>query len=182
MPQKFCLNARKNQWRNKYRTSLPLSIPLTNVVPQEQQPSELTISFPTSYFTYVSIPTLNELHSRLTTLNLIQNGWTLATSNSEVVTLCDLHSHSSAATPFVDFTMKVIQDLTWSLYFFDQMIERDACDVLAGIPNSLVSPANVVKVMDVVNNSDLCIGNPDVTFMPLLTCCNWVFMNRDGDF
>ena len=62
------------------------------------------------------------------------------------------------------------------------MIERDACDVLAGIPNSLVSPADVVKVMDVVKNSDLCIGNPDVKFMPLLTCHNGVFMNHDGKY
>ena len=130
----------------------------------------------------MSVPAVNELHSRLTTLNLIQNGWTVATSNSEAVTLCHLHSHSSAATPFVDFTLKVIRDLTWSLYFFDQMIERDACDVLAGIPNSLVTPAYVVKVMDVVNNSDLCIGNPDVKFMPLLTRCKRVFMNHDGNF
>ena len=62
------------------------------------------------------------------------------------------------------------------------MIEQDACDVLAGIPNSLVSPADVVKVMDVVNNSDLCIGNPDDKFMPLVTRRNQVFMNHAGHF
>ena len=135
-----------------------------------------------SYFTSVSVPTLNELHLRLTTLNLVQNGWTVATSNSEAVTLCHLCTHSSAATPFVDFTLKVIEDLTWSLYFFDQMIERDACDVLAGIPNSLVSPVDVVEVMDMVNNSDKCIGNPDLKFMPLLTRRNGVFMNHDGKY
>ena len=76
-----------------------------------------------SYFTSVSVPTLNELQLRLTTLNLVQNGWTVATSNSEAVTLCHLCTHSSAATPFVDFTLKVTEDLTWSLYFFEQMIE-----------------------------------------------------------
>ena len=40
----------------------------------------------------------------------------------------------------------------------------------------------VVKVMDVVNNSDKCIGNPDVKFMPLLTRRNGVFMNHDGKY
>ena len=38
--------------------------------------------------------------TRHTTLNLVQNGWTVATSKSEAVTLCHLYSHSSATTPF----------------------------------------------------------------------------------
>ena len=189
MPRRFRFSARKNEWRKKHQaTTLPISTPLKNKEYSEPEnhfldSEPLTISFALSYYTSVCVSTLSSLHSRLIALKLLQNGWMDATSDHQMVTFCRLTSHSISVVPSVDFTIKITEELTWTLFFHEQRIESGVCDMLSSVPLTLASPADVVNLSAAINRSQTCIGNPDDRFLPLLstnTVCMYIQCHVDN--
>jgi len=66
-----------------------------------------------------------------TVLQPLPSGWADATVDSKEVTLCQISHHSSAVTPSISFTLKVVSDFSWTLFFYNQRVEVDSCSVLA---------------------------------------------------
>ena len=202
MGRKFQLCHKKNQERKKYNevATLPVSIPLKDVLvlpvsipltalkgyrKDEDQDSidvrtDLTVSLPLEYFAAIHVSNLSALRTRLTVLQPLPSDWADATVDSEELTLCRISHHSSAVTPSISFTLKVADDLSWTLFFYNQRIEADSCPALASTQSVICSLAQLSDLLAVVSDSCLCVGNPDDRFRPLLTRRQGVFMDQHG--
>ena len=138
------------------------------------------MSFPLECFVTVPVSNLSALRTRLTVLQPLPSGWADATVDSKEVTLCQISHHSSAVTPSISFTLKVVSDFSWTLFCYNQRVEVDSCSVLASTQSVLRSPADLTNLMALVSDSCLCVGNPYDRFHPLLTRRQGVFMDQHG--
>ena len=86
----------------------------------------------------------------------------------------------AAGLPTVDFTFFIEANLSWKLYFFKQRVEIDRCPTLASTSHTMKSPNDIVDVISVIESSQVCVGNPDEKFLPLLKRHQQPLLNGDG--
>ncbi len=145
------------------------TLPPTQLKPADtEQVVELVVSLPISFFSALTPADLGELHSRLIRLRALPSGWCDTTAGTEQITFCRIVRSLAAALPRVDVTLVVEANLAWKVYFHDQRLEVDHCPTLAGMPPTVRSPADVANLLSVVDNSQVCIGNPDEKFLPIV--------------
>ena len=159
---------------------LPSPWPPAQPSPDEEQPSELTIALPLSFFSAVPLASLSELHSRLARLSTLPSGWSDTTSGAEQVSFSRIVHPLAAALPKIDFTLVIEATLIWKLYFYDQRLEVDCCPTLANTSPTVKSPADVVNLVSVIESSQVCVGNPDEKFLPLVKRHQGLLMNCSG--
>ena len=198
MPRKLRLYTRKHRYRSQsVQETLVVSIPLTVVSlpvslqpltgstqgrlslpctppaqqsPDGGQPIELAVSLPLSFFLALPLASLSQLHSRLVQLGVLPSGWSYTSSGAERVTICRIvhPPHMAAALPRINFTLAIEASWMWKLYFYDQRLEVDCCPTLQSTPPTVKSPADVVNLVSVIESSQVCVGNPDERFLPLV--------------
>ncbi len=201
MPRKLKLSRKKNEERKKYHvTTRPVSISLADITvfrvsinlsplhtsgedehsPITRRPPELKISLPLSCFTCLPLPTVRALHSRITTAQLLPSGWVDGTRCEQELTLCRLTSDPDRPTPSIRFTITIVEDFTWIVFFHAQRLEKDSSCVLQEVPSTVRSPNEIARLTTVIDCSKLCVGNPDDKFIPLLSRREGTFKDQSG--
>ncbi len=95
------------------------------------------------------------------------------------LTLCRFRCNSSQAME-VSFSVRVQEDFTWLLFCCGQQIHPERCQVLGGVPTYLSSMAAVTDLLRLVDGIQVCIGNPDERFLPVVTSRKGVFIDSTG--
>ena len=197
MPRKFRLYVRKRQYRRSQET-LVVSIPLSDVSTRctqqhhspesmqesigcTQQPLKLIVSLPVSHFSALPLTSLSELHTRMVQLMLLPSGWIDITSGADQLSLCHIVRPPAAGLPTVNFTLVIDTNLSWKLYFFKQRVEIDRCPTFATTSTTMKSPTDIMNVLSVIETSQVCVGNPDEKFLPLLKHRQGLLLNGDGN-
>ena len=187
MPRKFRLYVRKRQDRRGIE-ALVVTIPLSDVSTQHHrstdvsteytlQPPTLTVSLklPVSHFSALPVASLSQLHTRMVRLNLLPCGWSDITSSADQLSLCRIVTPQAAGLPTVDF---IDANLSWKLYFFKQRVEIDRCPTFASTSHTMKLPNDIANVISVIETSQVCVGNPDEKFLPLLKRHQQLLLNH----
>ena len=78
------------------------------------------------------------------------------------------------------FMITISTEGTWVLSLGKSQFNLSDCQLLKELPTRLLSVADVLKVLSVLNNSRFCIGNSDTKFSPLSERHDGKFKNHAG--
>lgn len=180
MGRKLRLSSKKHRTR---RRAAPFQVSLPPLTTSPSNSSCLIVSLPVTYAEF-SPPSLLTLKSRLACHNLLPPNWidatntSIDTQTSSGLTFCHIKLiANSSVTPVVDFTLKIADDFSWSLFFYQQQVEHT--DTLE-TPRLLSSSAAVALVMKKISSCQICVGNPDEKFTPLATKRKGIFTDAKG--
>ena len=152
--------------------------PLAELSPES---TELKISISLSYFSALPLASLSELHYRLVELNILPSGWSITTLGTDQMSVCRIVRPLAAALPKIDFSLIIEPSFAWKLYFYDQRLEVDCCPTLASTSPVVKSPADVMHLVSVIESSQVCVGNPDEKFLPLMKRHQGILLGRNGE-
>ena len=122
--------------------------------------TKLSVSLPISYFSAIPSPNLVSLRDRLKTLQVLPAEW-CDRSNDESMILCRVNIPRGHILPVVDFSLVVENSHSWSLFYHDRKL---VCPAIHNTPPLLQSPADVTRILHIVESSNICTGNPDPKF------------------
>ena len=143
-------------------------------------PNECTccIQLPiTSSYVPGNTSTVSVLHNRITTLQVLSEGWTSAVVNGSLV-LIKVHS-GTADESTVLYLVSVSVDFTWRVRRGEREVPRE-CELLIGSPELLQSVEAVTQILQLLDGCKLCIGNEDECFSELIAWRGGKFMDRSG--
>ena len=125
--------------------------------------ARLTFSLPISYFSAIPSPNLVSLRNRLATLQVLPAKW-CDRSNDDSMILCRVDIPCGHLLPVVDFSLVIESSHSWSLFYHNQKL---VCPAIHNTPPLLESPADVTRILAIVESSNICTGNPDQKFLCL---------------
>ena len=132
---------------------------------------------PCSSYVPGSTSTVSVLHNRITTLQVLSEGWTSAVVNGSLV-LIKVHS-GTADESTVLYLVSVSVDFTWRVRRGESEVPRD-CELLIGSPELLQSVEAVTQILQLLDSCKLCIGNENECFSELIAWRGGKFMDRSG--
>lgn len=99
--------------------------------------------------------------------------------STEKLLFCKLHFQSPESPPDVEFCLQISSDFSWKASYCGKELQRE-CIILEDTPLRLTTGDDVASVVDCMNNSKPCEGNPDDRFMALLPSRKGVFRDSTG--
>ena len=112
---------------------------------------------------------------RITTLQVLSEGWTSAIVNGNLV-LIKVHS-GTADKSIVLYLVSVLVDFTWRVRRGEREVPRE-CELLIGSPELLQSVEAVTQILQLLDGCKLCVGNEDECFSELIAWRGGKFMDR----
>ena len=76
--------------------------------------------------------------------------------------------------------LRIQDDFSWSVLFYQQQIEATSCQVLGAFPLDLRSADKVGHVLHALEASTVCEGNPDEKFTLLSASRKDIFRDQTG--
>ena len=126
------------------------------------------------YYLYVIVL----LHHCITVLGWIASS-PVEEGSTEKLVFCKLHFQSPESTPDVEFSLQISGDFFWKAAYCGKELQHE-CIILGDSPHTLNTAQDVVSVIDKMNSSEPCQGNPDDRFMALLPSRKGVFRDPTG--
>ena len=123
--------------------------------------------------------TVSVLHNRITTLQVLSEGWTSAVVNGSLV-LIKVHS-GTADESTVLYLVSVSVDFTWRVRRGEREVPRE-CELLIGSPELLQSVEAVTQILQLLDGCKLCIGNEDECFFELIAWRGGKFMGTSNSY
>ena len=99
--------------------------------------------------------------------------------STEKLVFCKLHFQSQDSTPDVEFCLQISSDFFWKASYCGKELQHE-CIIREDTPQTLSTCAEVLHVIDRMNSSKPCQGNPDDRFMALLPSRKGVFRDPTG--
>lgn len=96
------------------------------------------------------------------------------------VALCKLGSRSSRVGAEVAFSLTIQADFTWRVHLRGQEVSHTTCTLFADTPLVLTTTSDVHRLLESIDNSRVCEGNPDECYTALLPSRKGVFMDLTG--
>lgn len=81
----------------------------------------------------------------------------------------------AAETDQISFSIRMADDFSWSLSLYGHTIPPDSCKLLKELPHLLTTAKLVKTVIQALEQSTICKGNPDQRFLDFA-------LHRDGKF
>ena len=85
----------------------------------------------------------------------------------------------AAGLPTVFFTF-TLRQICHGSYTSSNRVEIDRCPTFASTSQTMKSPNDIGNVISVIETSQVCVGNPDEKFLPLLKRHPQLLLNGDG--
>ena len=98
---------------------------------------------------------------------------------TEQLVFCKLRFHTPESAPDVQFCLQISSDFSWKVYFCGKELQR-VCSILHEAPLRLTATDNVAGIIDRVDKSRPCLGNPDEKYMALLPSRKGMFRDHTG--
>lgn len=177
--RKFRLSVhRKNEERKKAKnkssdadsTACTTHQPVT--LPVKSLELSLNVSIPLDVFINGQCYSLKSLSNRLSAwmtsaLPSHLHPWKIA--SQEPLVLCKLEVQQSDQSSRADaiFTITIDQELKWIIVFKQQKLTVTRCHLLNDLPTILDSVSNVSCLLQFLDSTKYCIGNPDNHFIEI---------------
>ena len=179
--RKFCLSVhRKNEERKKVKRRLQIVSTQQHAKQMKLASSELivknlTLSIPLHYFTESRILSFSNLRCRITSLmdssffaSLHPSWKVVSTEPTEQLTLCKLEvqcASDEGLCGHVILTLNVNAELKWTLYYLHHHLSAATTPLLSSLPDVTTSVTVVIQLIDTLDSSKYCVGNPDIKFI-----------------
>ena len=176
--RRFRLCLVKNQERRKRKhLLLVVSIPRHRIhvvgmvvcderVPKHESPepslaASLPVSFPLSVFKDLKTSSSNELGRRLQMLSFPPS-WVIASLIP--LTLCKMQVQD-VMKPIVLMSVVVKDEMVWAVRILNSTFDINNFPMVNNIPPKLFSVSDVLNLVNVLDLSKFCIGNPDFSMV-----------------
>lgn len=146
---------------------LPSSLPT-------QSPTELSNDQPDPALTvYVqSMPSIDDnpaysfpsMLNNILCLNPLPPPWIIVSNNP--VIMCRMKVNQGRHVE-VDFTIRSDDTMKWMVFLREKELNSINCPLLDGLPSHLMDIKSVLLIVNKLNESKLCVGNPDDKFIEL---------------
>jgi len=93
---------------------------------------------------------------------------------------CRLVQSNASEAEQISFTLRIQDDFSWSVLFYQQPIEVSSCQLLGAFPENLQSADQVSQVVQVLEASTVCEGNPDEKFALVSSSRKDIFRDQTG--
>ena len=94
--------------------------------------------------------------------------------------LYKMGTSQSNSTMMIVFNLKITYNFSWSLHYFGEAIDTSKCTLFKDIPLILNDAAMIKSVLDKINSSKVCVGNPDTKFDALVKLRQGFFKDQSG--
>ncbi len=79
----------------------------------------------------------------------------------------------------ITHSVRIKEDLTWSLSIHGFLVDSSRCRVLSGIPEHMC-PSSLEKLLKLLDKCNVCPGNPDDRFVEMVEAKKGQLMSKDG--
>lgn len=132
-------------------------------------PRPCVISLPLVAFTASKQPNLNALHPRLVALAFPPH-WLLASYQQEShLTICKVITAPPLFQAIVQFSVTISDQLSWSLFVGQCLLEPSKCPALASQPHVMDSAAQIMNLMQLLDCCSICIGNTEAGYLKVFS-------------
>ena len=144
---------RKFDLGKNYELTLKVKVPLNLLKP-------FVVSIPLASYVNAPASSGQALVARLVATNQLPSGWSYSST-----TLYKVQCTQQQPTPSVTFSLTISDTLTWALNIGSIPILPTH---LPAVPSKLIHYHQLVSLLLTLDNSKLCIGNPDEKYMSLI--------------
>ena len=157
---------RKRYERKKFQ-KLPISIHLSDAV------MAYRISLPLRFYSGYTTEQLTDiaiLNTRLSTSAALPTNWLSIHSVEEnKLSVCKLSSSTFQRAPTVFLLVTISADMSWSLKVHGRPCQVDVASTLFQFtPSKLCTVQHILRLVQLLNDSKVCVGNPDEKYVPLI--------------
>ena len=183
--RKLRFSARKNYERKRYvKHKLPV-VPEADEgeVVQDVSPvlqEVLKVSIPLSLYREAVAPDISTLHSRLQHSGVLPAPWICSMVSGTTLVLNKFGISSPHTSAEVIFLLTISSNFAWVLCVRQKQVNIRQCQVLSHISDKLCCTGDMLRVMTVLDNSTLCVGNPDNKFDYLIEHYKRGFTDASG--
>ena len=136
------------------------------------------VSLPLERYLDAPASSREALQRRISRMDKLPDGWSSVSDEANHVTTlfkvqCTQQHHAAE----VKFSVVIGEDLTWTLYLGSTLLSTSQVPFF---PASLVSLSQVTRLLDVLDDCSVCIGNDDKKFAPLTEKHNGKFYDQSG--
>ena len=169
--RKLRFDRHRNYERKMYAVEkLPVSINISDTVMVFRV--SLPLRFYSGYTTEL-LPDVMMLYTRLSTSAVLPAHWLsfhdIEGNKLSLVKLSNSTEQGAESALTVFLSVVVSADLSWSLTVHGQPCAVGvAGDLLRFAPSKLCAVQHVLKVVRLLDQSQLCVGNPDAKYVPLI--------------
>ena len=156
----------KNHERKKFGLKVKIQLALL-------PPPDLVIHLPITTFLSSEARNAGALLTRLNVVGALPTGWVTVpelptpSPNTSFI-LCKLQQHSPSLTSSFTFTIAVDPQLKWKLTVCSAEVNVSSSNMFSQVPPVLSSVEAVVKLVSLLESSNLCKGNNDEKFTDLV--------------
>jgi len=104
-------------------------------------------------------------------------GWVLSSSDEQLVV--GKVESGEGLSPSFRLSLIIEGDFTWKLHSLNQTVPQHS-SVYHGTPDKLCTLSDVQDLLQRVNSSSMCIGNPDSHFIEMMKRRKGVIMDKTG--
>lgn len=120
-------------------------------------------------FTASEQPNLHALHSRLVALAFPPQ-WLLALHQQELhMTICKVITALSSFQALVWFSVTISDQLSWSLFVGQSLLEPSKCPAMASQPPVMDSAAEIMNLMQILDSCSISTGNTETEYLKILS-------------
>lgn len=170
--RKIRFDARKNYERKKHARA--------RAITQPQHDTELVVTLPRSAYTTAAVAEVAALQSRLTISHTLPNDWISTLLSSNDLALYKLTVSPPLMSAKVQYMLTISNDLSWVLCIGQKEIKRSECQMLQDVGHLLSSVEEVISLLVAIDNSKICVGNPDEKFNLLNDRHKGIFRGQSG--
>ena len=165
------MGKRRRKFSTRKRKTLKVRIPLDMLKP-------FLVSFPLEQYLDAPAPSREVLQTRISRMDRLPDGWSSVSDEANhVTTLFKVQCTQLHHAAEVKFSVVIGDDLTWTLYLGSTLLLPSQVPF---VPASLVSLSLVTRLLNVLDNCSVCIGNDDNKFAPLAEKHNGKFYDQSG--
>ena len=109
-------------------------------------------------------------------------GWLVDASimSGTQLILYKMGTSRSNTTLMVVFNLTVTYNFSWSLHYLGEAIDSSKCSLFKDTPILLNDALMIKNVLDKIDNSKVCVGNPDTKFDALIEIRQGFFKDQSG--
>ena len=132
----------------------------------------------------VEVNTLEDFHDRVVpTLDMTWSNQTSPERPITAIKLCKISSEASTSSQplVITHTLLVNVDLSWELFVHGHKVDAGNTKVLSSIPFTLISFSSFRQLLDVIQSSTVCTGNPDPHFVGMIVSRKGKLLSPNGE-
>ena len=134
---------------------------LSEVVPESLCPVEsLPVCLPMSILTAGLVESLYFLYNRIARVTL-PTSWVVFNSDGSSMSISKLVSQGSGKATTIALSVVVDMDMQWCIHTLHRQLHVPMCSLLSGMPILLNSVDSVFTILNFLDNTKFCAGNPD---------------------